>query len=248
MGLRGVIFDVGGTLVQGDRGRFEEVAAWTAAKTLRAWGRELDPEAFRERLAKLRALPTAGPDHLQLHPTRAALRLAAGACGVPLAPAELDRLEEAFYAAQVAAARAIPGVPELVRELRGRVRLAVVSNTRSHLLIEGMVERVGLAGLFDPFVTSARAGVRKPAPRLFRGVLEAWGLEPAEVAVVGDRMDHDVRPAAALGLRGVWFTPDARPGQDGRGAAATAADAAELRALLRDWLAEAAPAAAEPGA
>jgi HAD superfamily hydrolase (TIGR01509 family) len=58
--------------------------------------------------------------------------------------------------------------------------------------------------------SSGRWGVEKPAPEFFARVLSETGLQPEEVAYVGDRIDNDVRPARAAGMlavhirRGPW--------------------------------------------
>jgi HAD superfamily hydrolase (TIGR01549 family) len=49
-------------------------------------------------------------------------------------------------------------------------------------------------------------GVAKPDSAFFAHVLELMGdPEPANVAYVGDRVDNDVIPAAAVGMRAVWI-------------------------------------------
>jgi len=52
--------------------------------------------------------------------------------------------------------------------------------------------------------SSASLGAEKPSPAFFRGLLELAGLPPARVAYIGDRVDNDVVPAAALGMRTVF--------------------------------------------
>jgi FMN phosphatase YigB (HAD superfamily) len=53
-------------------------------------------------------------------------------------------------------------------------------------------------------------GVHKPAPAFFDRIVEACGCAPGEIAYVGDRLDNDIRPAAAAGMvtvflrRGPW--------------------------------------------
>ena len=48
-------------------------------------------------------------------------------------------------------------------------------------------------------------GVSKPDPAFFARTLELLGSPPpADVAYVGDRVDNDVRPSAAAGMRAVW--------------------------------------------
>jgi HAD superfamily hydrolase (TIGR01509 family) len=67
-----------------------------------------------------------------------------------------------------------------------------------------------LRGHVDFVASSARWGVEKPAPAFFRLILEEIGLEPGQIAYVGDRVDNDVEPALAAGMiavhvrRGPW--------------------------------------------
>ncbi len=62
----------------------------------------------------------------------------------------------------------------------------------------------------DVISSSESLGVRKPDQRFFELIVELAGAAPAEVVYVGDRVDNDVRPAAAAGLvavharRGPW--------------------------------------------
>ena len=46
--------------------------------------------------------------------------------------------------------------------------------------------------------------MHKPDPAFFARVLDELGLPAWEVAYVGDRVDNDVAPAAAAGMRAVW--------------------------------------------
>lgn len=53
---------------------------------------------------------------------------------------------------------------------------------------------------------SGEMGVSKPNPAFFARGLELLGNpDPANVAYVGDRIDNDVLPSAAAGMRPVWI-------------------------------------------
>ena len=53
---------------------------------------------------------------------------------------------------------------------------------------------------------SAEMGVHKPAPEFFTEALKRMGNPaPGDVAYVGDRLDNDVHPSAAAGMRSVWI-------------------------------------------
>ncbi|MEU8395983.1 HAD family hydrolase [Nonomuraea sp. NPDC048892] len=53
----------------------------------------------------------------------------------------------------------------------------------------------------DSVHTSDGWGVAKPEPGFFAKVAAVAGREPAEILYVGDRLDNDVLPAAAAGMR-----------------------------------------------
>jgi FMN phosphatase YigB (HAD superfamily) len=67
--------------------------------------------------------------------------------------------------------------------------------------IDPFVERFGLE--VDYAAASHTLGVEKPAPAFFERLVAAAGVPAAQVAYVGDRIDNDVVPAAAAGLRAV---------------------------------------------
>lgn len=53
----------------------------------------------------------------------------------------------------------------------------------------------------DAIHTSAEWGVEKPDPAFFAKVVAVAGEEPSRVLYVGDRLDNDVLPARAAGMR-----------------------------------------------
>lgn len=93
----------------------------------------------------------------------------------------------------------------LLTDLRARYRLGVVSNfdyTPTALLV---LEREGVAALFDTVVVSDEVGWRKPHPSIFRIALDRLGITPQEAVFVGDRLDLDVAGARAAGMTTVWI-------------------------------------------
>lgn len=58
----------------------------------------------------------------------------------------------------------------------------------------------------DHIATSEDLGAEKPSPTFFAAVSELVdGAAPGEVLYVGDRIDNDVLPAAAAGMRTCWL-------------------------------------------
>ncbi|MEA2625922.1 MAG: putative hydrolase of the superfamily [Candidatus Binatota bacterium] len=92
---------------------------------------------------------------------------------------------------------------EALRRLRPHARLGVVSNFYGNL--DALLAEAGLAPLLDVVIESVRVGVAKPDPAIYRIAAERMGLPPGAIAMVGDNFDRDVRPARAVGMRGIWL-------------------------------------------
>jgi HAD superfamily hydrolase (TIGR01662 family) len=58
----------------------------------------------------------------------------------------------------------------------------------------------------DVMAMSEELGIHKPDPGFYLRSLDLLGNpDPADVAYVGDRLDNDVRPARAAGMRPIWL-------------------------------------------
>jgi len=57
----------------------------------------------------------------------------------------------------------------------------------------------------DLMAMSDELGVEKPATEFYIRALELMGADATDVAYVGDRLDNDVRPSAAAGMRPVFI-------------------------------------------
>jgi putative hydrolase of the HAD superfamily len=141
---------------------------------------------------------------------RERLRRRARACGV--GEDDLEALvADLHVASKTYTLEPYDEVPDVLAELRRRgLTLAICSNWDWD--IDRAVTGAGLAGLVDVVVTSARAGARKPHPRIFRDTLDRCAVEPAETLFVGDTFAPDVEGPVAMGMRAlhVW-----RDGMDG---------------------------------
>jgi putative hydrolase of the HAD superfamily len=82
--------------------------------------------------------------------------------------------------------------------------LAVVSNGRTEAQ-RRKLETLGLLQRFDAVLISEALGSAKPDERIFRAAVGALGVQPRQCMFVGDNPLKDVRAAAALGMRAVWF-------------------------------------------
>jgi HAD superfamily hydrolase (TIGR01549 family) len=96
-----------------------------------------------------------------------------------------------------------PDALRAIEGLKGRgYRVAVTANqpARRHAELQALGVSVDAMGMSDAM------GVAKPDPAFFVRTLELIGSPPpGDVAYVGDRVDNDVRPSAAAGMRAVWL-------------------------------------------
>lgn len=67
------------------------------------------------------------------------------------------------------------------------------------------LENWGLRQYFDVIATSAEIGCAKPDKEIFEKAFELAGCTAEESIMVGDRLDNDIIPAKALGMKTVWL-------------------------------------------
>jgi 2-haloalkanoic acid dehalogenase type II len=92
------------------------------------------------------------------------------------------------------------GVPEALAALRGRTRLAVVTNCSARL---GAMAAQCVGIDWDCVVTAEEAGFYKPDPRPYRLALERLGLAAGQAAFVAGS-GYDLIGTSAVGLRTYW--------------------------------------------
>ena len=112
-----------------------------------------------------------------------------------------------------------PGAADAVRTLAAQgLRLGVISNTgrTPGMVLRRYLEREGLLRHFQVVTFSDEVGLRKPEAEIFRRTLAKLGpelgLEPHEVAHIGDNPEADVEGARAAGMRAVHYAVGGRPG------------------------------------
>jgi HAD superfamily hydrolase (TIGR01662 family) len=80
--------------------------------------------------------------------------------------------------------------------------LGVIANQPT--AVRDAMHRDGLVPFFEVWAVSDDLGLQKPDPALFLHALKTADVEPSRAVMVGDRLDYDVRPAKAAGMRTVW--------------------------------------------
>jgi len=248
MSLRGVIFDMGGTLLHysppgQDWAAMERLGAQGVYHYLRALDYELPAEeqalggAWEIAHRLWRSINDRDVSHLTLGNQ---VRELARQWGVTdLEPEQLEALAEAYMQGIQAIVSPLEGAAETLEALRERgLRLGLISNT----LWEGRyhrsdLDRWGLTPYLEVLVFSADVQAWKPYPTVFRRALNALELAPEEAAYVGDSLYFDVYGAQQAGLRGVWIEQERADLPDGLSVTpdATIRRLPELIPLVDQW-------------
>ncbi|MFB4281485.1 MULTISPECIES: HAD family hydrolase [unclassified Nonomuraea] len=97
-------------------------------------------------------------------------------------------------------------VDEEVRALLARVQehVPVIIVTNAMDTLEEHLDLLGLTYFADDVVSSARVGVAKPDPRIYRIAAERAGAAPERCLFVDDRLPN-VEAARVLGMTGVHY-------------------------------------------
>jgi glucose-1-phosphatase len=101
----------------------------------------------------------------------------------------------------------IAGTHEIIRVLKPRYRLALVSNT-SEWHFEYGIRTVDVFPLFDTVTLSYEVGAMKPDPTVYHDALSKLGLPP-EACIYIDDIQINVDAAEQLGMRAFRFVDNA---------------------------------------
>ena len=92
---------------------------------------------------------------------------------------------------------------DLIRRLKGRYRLGLLSNT-NEWHFRGYIETVPVFPLFDTVTLSYEVRQMKPGERIYRDALRKLGLPP-EACVFIDDIEENVAAARRLSMRGIRY-------------------------------------------
>jgi HAD superfamily hydrolase (TIGR01549 family) len=90
-----------------------------------------------------------------------------------------------------------------LESLHDTYRLGVLANQQPW--IRETLGRDRLGRFFDIWIISGELGVEKPDPAIFEAAVDAAGVPSAGCVMVGDRLDNDIIPARATGMKAVWL-------------------------------------------
>lgn len=113
------------------------------------------------------------------------------------------------------ASRPFPGVTDALERMRSAsLMLACVTN-KAAAFTAPLLEKTGLARVFDAVSTADQAGARKPDPAPFLHACRLLGVAPAEAVAIGDSA-NDAVGARAAGCRVLLVSYGYSEGRDVR--------------------------------
>ncbi len=96
------------------------------------------------------------------------------------------------------------GAEGLLRRVRERCKVGLVSNFTYAPAVHAGLARLGIEEYFDVVVVSHENGWRKPHRRIFEDALARLGVDAGDAVYVGDSPLEDIRGAAGVGMRTVF--------------------------------------------
>jgi HAD superfamily hydrolase (TIGR01549 family) len=206
--IKAIGFDLFNTLIVPDMQALPEAMS-RLIDSLQKSGFFLDQKAFKEsyREAALRFIEATRQDGRETH-NRFWICAALETQGYPLQPNDLriNEAVEAYFSAFPEHCHLIPGTRDMLQTLQKTYRLGLLSNFTHAPAAREIIEHVGLTPFFDVIVISGEEGFRKPHPSVFHRLVEGLGVQPDQVAYVGDDPEPDIAGAKGAGLRPVWTT------------------------------------------
>lgn len=106
----------------------------------------------------------------------------------------------------------IAGASECLAELHGLVPLAIATNAAvsDRPMIERALDRVGLLSYFSEIFCFTELGWRKNQVEFWHAVERKLGVPLANIAMIGDSIEHDVLAPASFGVNSVWLNEGGR--------------------------------------
>lgn len=205
-GLRALLVDVGGTLVDDatwiDRAEHERMMV---ARLRDAFGSDLPW------FADLASHPFAESDAPPWEQRTAEFVVSfLIERGVEVSASEVERICRACAPPLSQIVQVAAGAREAIHAMHDLgVRMVICTNTlwRNDADVKRDWEELGLGDCFDGYVSSHDAGHGKPHPAMFERSLAMVESGADRAAIIGDRPERDIAGARAVGMRAIWMRP-----------------------------------------
>ena len=122
-------------------------------------------------------------------------------------PAPPEDLADFYMDALGEGAFPLEGSGELLADLKGKYRLAIITNGLVKVQ-EARLDAMKYSEIFEVMVISEQEGVSKPGKEIFRRTAEKMGIALDDsVLMVGDSLSSDIGGGINAGIRTCWYNP-----------------------------------------
>jgi HAD superfamily hydrolase (TIGR01549 family) len=251
--IRAVLFDLGDTILE--FGKVHTIKAFLeGAKTthafLKAHGQPVAcfPWYFLRNLVRLRLKYLVADVLRRDFDSLEVLKAVGAKLGVKLSGEQWEQFAWLWYEPLSRCAKIEENLRQTLADLRRMgLKLGIVSNT--FVTRTSLAQHLRLLGLLEFFpvqLYSYEFHIRKPSTELFRIAAGKIGERPENILFVGDRIDNDIRPALATGMRAALKEAHTNQGKKAPPAALRVRRLAELPAVIERINAAAVQAASTP--
>ena len=207
--IKGVIFDLGWTLTSYDYdwNAVNVIAYKNAAAFLQSNGIQVG-EDFPALFHAARERGWKRADETGIEQTvEDALHEALGSSGATSLDGIAPRAVQVFFEEHETHWVAYNDSLATLQELNQRgLRIGLISNADDDGLVRRQIKRAGFEPYLSPVLSSAQEPRwRKPDPRIFHLISDAWQIAPSDIVMVGDAPMYDVLGAHRAGMKAIWI-------------------------------------------
>lgn len=214
MVIRGIIFDVNGTLIdiQTDEGRediYRAISHFLTYQGISLHRGEVRDLYFQIMERQRKESNETYPEFDAIAIFREIIERNAGDFTRSLPDVKLKQmplfLAELYRGISRNKLQLYPEVKDVLDGLRLRYSLAAISDAQSAYAVPEL-QAVGLLDYFKPIIVSGDYGYRKPDKRLFQKALDGLDMEAHHVLFVGNDMHRDIFGARQMGIKTVFLS------------------------------------------
>lgn len=216
--IKGIIFDLGGTLIHFTKDW--DTVVQQGAEAMATWYLKkkrikLDTQALINTFIAERAAAQQRANQTQTEvPAQQTLRNALEKIEAPSKTgAFVEAAIKIYFEPEENAYQPYPDAAGTLKLLQKQgYRLGLYSNASDDPLVQRLVNQNGLRPWLSPTFSSAGWGWRKPKPEPFQLIARRWQLPPQQIVVVGDTLAADILGAQNAGMHSILVTMNPSPG------------------------------------
>lgn len=130
-----------------------------------------------------------------------------------------------------------PNTIETLELLSEKYKIGVIANQQ--LGTQERLHKMGIDRYISLVISSAEENVSKPDLKIFKLALDRTDCSPDNAVMVGDRLDNDIVPAKAVGMKTIWIKQGlgglATPQNESETADLTVKNISEICSYLEDF-------------